>query len=367
MLTHADIPTAELRQIRRHRDPENPAQVHPWLRDFQIAVDQGRGVDAVAILQAQNALSLHDTRAQAMGAMVDEWDQWRRGYQPTESALIVHGPRSSNPSTPTATRSPCCCASPAPNRASSRSTRRAYAPSTPPANGPRRSGSTSRCTASPPKAPPSAEPPRSPVTGPKPSRRPTSATPVRSTARASTSPARISAPTAPTRTTSTATRSASPRTASGRPASARPLIARGSSGSTYPRPDPSPSGTPPELQARAACRPRPPRPTRDRSLAIRGGDARAQRPPRKNARLESMLPDPPEPLVRALGPVPEEHIARERWEREARRLEALGSGSCAAQPPASAEPAQPTTQSIPQRQARPAPRSPQRDFPTIRR
>ena len=122
-----------------------------------------------------------------------------------------------------------------------------------------------------------------------------------------------------------------------------------------------------ELRARAPCRPRPPRPTLDRSLAIRRGDARAQRPPRKNARLESMLPDPPEPLVRALGPVPEEHIARERWEREARRLEALGSGSCAAQPPASAEPAQPTTQSIPQRQARPAPRSPQRDFPTIRR
>jgi hypothetical protein len=88
------VPTAELRQIRRHRDPDNPAQVHPWLRDYQIAVDQGRGVDAVAILQEQDALKLHDTRAQAIGSIVDEWDTWRRDCQPTESALIVHGPNS---------------------------------------------------------------------------------------------------------------------------------------------------------------------------------------------------------------------------------------------------------------------------------
>jgi hypothetical protein len=88
------IPTAELRQIRRHRDPKDPSRVHPWLRDYQIAVDQGRGVDAVAILQEQDALVLHDTRAQAMGGIVDEWDQWRHAYQPAESALIVHGPNS---------------------------------------------------------------------------------------------------------------------------------------------------------------------------------------------------------------------------------------------------------------------------------
>jgi len=94
MLAHDQLPTAELRQIRRHRDPDNPAHVHPWLRDYQIAVDQGRGLDAVAILQEHNALKLYDTRAQAMGGIVEEWDRWRRGYQPTESALIVHGPNS---------------------------------------------------------------------------------------------------------------------------------------------------------------------------------------------------------------------------------------------------------------------------------
>jgi conjugative relaxase-like TrwC/TraI family protein len=94
MLAQGQIPKAELREIRRHRDPDNPSQVHPWLRHYQIAVDDGRGLDALAILQDQNALRLHDTRAQAMGAMVDEWDRWRRGYEPTESALIVHGPNS---------------------------------------------------------------------------------------------------------------------------------------------------------------------------------------------------------------------------------------------------------------------------------
>jgi hypothetical protein len=27
-----------------------------------------------------------------MQGMVAEWDEWRRGYEPTQSALIVHGP-----------------------------------------------------------------------------------------------------------------------------------------------------------------------------------------------------------------------------------------------------------------------------------
>jgi len=92
MLYDERIPTAELRQIRRHRDPTDPSRAHPWLRDYQIAVDQGRGTDAVAILQEQNALRIYDTRAQAITGIVEEWNRWRRGYQPSESALIVHGP-----------------------------------------------------------------------------------------------------------------------------------------------------------------------------------------------------------------------------------------------------------------------------------
>jgi conjugative relaxase-like TrwC/TraI family protein len=94
MLIEPRIPTAELRQIRRHRDPHNPGRAHPWLRRYQVAVDQGFGVDAVAILQEHQALKLYDTRAQAMGGIVEEWNSWRHSYQPTESALIVHGSNS---------------------------------------------------------------------------------------------------------------------------------------------------------------------------------------------------------------------------------------------------------------------------------
>jgi hypothetical protein len=40
-------------------------------------------------------------------------------------------------------------------------------------------------------------------------------------------------------------------------------------------------------------------------------------------RLSAVVPTPTEHLLRVLGPVPKERIARERWEREARRLDAL--------------------------------------------
>ncbi len=94
MLRDSRIPTAELRQIRRHRDPHDPARVHPWLRDYQVAVDQGRGTDAATVLQKHDALKLYDTRAQAMGGMVDEWDSWRDRSDAGQSMLIVHGPNS---------------------------------------------------------------------------------------------------------------------------------------------------------------------------------------------------------------------------------------------------------------------------------
>jgi hypothetical protein len=94
MLGDKRIPRAELQTIRRHRNPEHPGEVHPWLGDYQVAVDEGRGTDAVAILQEQHAFTLYDTRARAMAGMVDEWDEWRRRYEPAGSALIVHGSNS---------------------------------------------------------------------------------------------------------------------------------------------------------------------------------------------------------------------------------------------------------------------------------
>jgi conjugative relaxase-like TrwC/TraI family protein len=94
MLKDARIPKAELHTIRRHRDPDAPARVHPWLRDYQVAVDEGRGTEAVALLQEHEALKLYDTRGQAMGGMVEEWETWRDRHAPYRSMLIVHGPNS---------------------------------------------------------------------------------------------------------------------------------------------------------------------------------------------------------------------------------------------------------------------------------
>ena len=90
-------------------------------------------------------------------------------------------------------------------------------------------------------------------------------------------------------------------------------------------------------------------PTRDASLTLRGGEARSGQPPRRDTRLDSVLPDPPDDPVRALGPVLKERIARERWEREARRLKALRPGSNSQQQPTQAEPIRPSNQSAPPR------------------
>ena len=70
-------------------------------------------------------------------------------------------------------------------------------------------------------------------------------------------------------------------------------------------------------------------------------------------RPRQQLADPPEHVLTALGPPPPERVARERWEREARRLEALGTRG-AKQQPASPAPAP----SSPSRQQPSAPTPP---------
>ena len=68
------------------------------------------------------------------------------------------------------------------------------------------------------------------------------------------------------------------------------------------------------------------------------GDARQQQRARLEQHLRCSLDAPPEHLLRALGPVPAERIARERWEREARRLEALRQQNNTTPQPAPAHP-----------------------------
>jgi conjugative relaxase-like TrwC/TraI family protein len=84
-------PTIKLAEVRRHRDPEDRTRDHAWLSRYQGALHDGRGYDAIAILQENEALKLHETRADAMVALVEDWSGWRHEYESVETMLLVHG------------------------------------------------------------------------------------------------------------------------------------------------------------------------------------------------------------------------------------------------------------------------------------
>ena len=398
--------------------------------------------------KSTNALKLYDTRAQAMGGMVEEWDRWRRGYEPAESALIVHGPnsdvdlvnelaqqkrldagelgaargprgrprlptagpatssqsatpptpsrpspaargpsasrtarpRSSNPSTRSATRSPCCCASPAPNRGWSRSTRRGcveehaagkraaavrlnYALHSFPAQGATVHGTATLAghwsqakqrdlrRRHPRDLPP--QRPRRPR-GPRHRRhRRGPHRPLR--------PADLRQPPTPRQHPPNPRPHAAARR---RPAQTPAAPRRDIPSELGPR-DPSPETSPS---------------TRDTSLstavpaaasdvsreASAVSDACRQQPAPVLEQLERALSDPPEHLIRALGPPPDERIARERWEREAQRLQALHPQAHTVERAAPPRPS--LTDPVPSRHPPASPPAPtQRSGPTIRR
>lgn len=83
MRRSASIPTYELTTIRRHEKV--------WLKDYQVAIDEGRAHDAIEILDSNGALHFYDTHDEAMVGMVEEWKGWRNPQRPEESVLIVHG------------------------------------------------------------------------------------------------------------------------------------------------------------------------------------------------------------------------------------------------------------------------------------
>ncbi len=92
MLAHEAIPTAELTTIRRHRDPTDLRKEHPWLGDYQRLLDQGKAADAIKLLRDHGAIKMHQTRAEAIDALVAHWDERRRLYEdPREAILVVHG------------------------------------------------------------------------------------------------------------------------------------------------------------------------------------------------------------------------------------------------------------------------------------
>jgi conjugative relaxase-like TrwC/TraI family protein len=92
MLRDSRIATATLTKIRRHLDPERPGELHPWLGEYQVALHRGDGERALELLRANNAISMHETRADAIEAMIERWDHRRRRYKdPRAAVIVVHG------------------------------------------------------------------------------------------------------------------------------------------------------------------------------------------------------------------------------------------------------------------------------------
>lgn len=86
-----ELTVAELKEVRRHRDPDDPGKIHPWMRDYQVALDAGNAEHAVGLLRKHGALSFHDSVLETMREMVADWDVWRHQHGVMESKLIVHG------------------------------------------------------------------------------------------------------------------------------------------------------------------------------------------------------------------------------------------------------------------------------------
>jgi conjugative relaxase-like TrwC/TraI family protein len=92
MIRDPRIPTATLTRIRRHRDPERPGELHPWLGEYQIALNKGDGEQALKLLRDNNAITVHRTRADAIEALIEGWDTSRHRYEdPRACVIVVHG------------------------------------------------------------------------------------------------------------------------------------------------------------------------------------------------------------------------------------------------------------------------------------
>lgn len=109
MLDDEGIPTSRLQVVRRHRDPADPSKPHPWLaRASSSEAGAEKGVDrpgyhdalyagdaegAIAVLKEEGALNIHETREEAMVALVEKWQERRREYQleARDTVLVVYG------------------------------------------------------------------------------------------------------------------------------------------------------------------------------------------------------------------------------------------------------------------------------------
>jgi AAA domain len=75
------VPTAELTEVHRAR--------HEWERKAWEHIRAGEPGPALAQYQAHDRLHIHDTRAEAAEAMVENWDQTRRSMSDRQAVMIT--------------------------------------------------------------------------------------------------------------------------------------------------------------------------------------------------------------------------------------------------------------------------------------
>ena len=93
MLKQDTVPSPWLNTVRRHRDPLDRTQPHPWLADYQKLLYHGHATSAIQMLRDHEALNLLDTRDEAMLASVNKWEQRRKdhGIAPEDAIIVVPG------------------------------------------------------------------------------------------------------------------------------------------------------------------------------------------------------------------------------------------------------------------------------------
>lgn len=90
MVRHPEVvKVSHLHEIRRHR--------HEWMRDLQVAIDEGDGKLAVKILRENEAITLYPTQAEATAGMVERWFEAQSRFEARgenggeRTAMIVQG------------------------------------------------------------------------------------------------------------------------------------------------------------------------------------------------------------------------------------------------------------------------------------
>jgi len=95
MIGHKKVPTAKLTTVRRHVDPLDPQKDHPWLgKEYLDRLYEGDAAGAVATLRREKAITMRDTREEAMRTMVERWEERRHAHDidVSDAVMVVYGP-----------------------------------------------------------------------------------------------------------------------------------------------------------------------------------------------------------------------------------------------------------------------------------